>query len=109
MAQSTPKPYRNLEQNVGPGLTISVDTIPLECFNSLEYQLSVTNSDESLRKSLKLFVQKTDTDVEDTLFSKLGDPIQIEVSSEKVGQNLEIRVKNNEAYQLKANLLRLLN
>ena len=108
MATSIPNVWRRIKNTVSPGDTVAVDILNLSVFNHLEYIINIKNSAGNLVKSLKLSVKKDDSSLEDSVFVRLGQGIDVQVTTAINGSDYELRITNNEAFILDVNMARAL-
>jgi hypothetical protein len=86
---------------IEPGETKVVDSIPLDAFYSLDYFVSIRNQDVSKNRTLKMTIAREQSSLKDSVYSKVGSPIQYEINAVPSGGVMNLEVKNNEAFQLR--------
>jgi hypothetical protein len=95
----------NQKSAVIPGLTtIAADSISLPSFFSATYLLSFNNA--SKNKSFTLKINKRESGLRSQVFSKSGDVLNIVVEAIENGGNMELRISNNESFQINYTLAR---
>lgn len=98
----------DLADTILAGATKAVDAIPLSAFSALEYFVNTKGDTPTKAKFIKVLVQKTDTDVETQVYARRGDQLDIEIDAFISGSNAELRIKNNESFQLEVAATRII-
>jgi hypothetical protein len=92
--QLTIKKKANVE--IGASLLV-VDSLPLDQFCALDYFLCFKKDGLNSTKAFKVLVRKTETNVEDSVYSRNGTGIDVDFFVNVNGSNVELQVTNNEA------------
>lgn len=93
---------------VDAGTTKVVEAVGMTEFSALEYFVNIKSSSPTKVKVLKVLVFKTDTDVETQVYARRGDTLDIEIDAFAAGSNAELRIKNNESFQLEVAATRII-
>lgn len=80
--------------------TLTVDTNTFATLNHVDYSMHFKNAGSSVTKSLKLAVRRIGASVADTVSSKFGSAMNLSVNPQIVGSNMEVRVTNNEPFNV---------
>lgn len=104
--------YRQLwhkkQDSVQAGMTKNVDTIPMSKFNRLEYGLQYNENGGPKTKAVKISVVKDDILVNDQVFAKHGNGIDVEINAIVTGTNFHLQVINNESFDIDLSFARLI-
>jgi hypothetical protein len=87
--------------------SVDFDVIDFDDTASKLYVCEFSSAANDLYKSLQLFASREGTDVTDTVFSILGNSLQVSVQFLKDGTETKLRVTNSEAFPVLANIQRL--
>lgn len=107
MAISIAQVWDSFPFQIDPGQTVAIDSCPLSDFQHAEYIINFTNQTNVNTKSLNLSVKRADSDVEETVYSRLGS-LAVNVTPLINGLNYELQVTNNEAFAIEGTLARAL-
>jgi len=92
---------------VSSGVTTTLDSRPLSSFVCAYYFLCFKEQGGVKTRTLKIDIRKVDTDVEDQVYAKNGDSMNIAVTAVTVGTNMELQVQNNTAFGVDVEFTRL--
>jgi hypothetical protein len=91
----------NISGTVATTATEDIDTIVLSGLCSVKYLICVFNSSEDKYCSFELHgTRKSGSSVEDTLYAKIGDPLDFTVEFVVVGSDAVLRITNNETFTI---------
>lgn len=96
MAESLKTLIRDVRDTVPTGTTKVVDKVPLAVFDALEYTINYKTALPLQIKTLKLLLQKTDTDLATQVFGKSGAALNVLVNAQINGGDAELTITNNE-------------
>lgn len=98
MAESFEQITIRKKRTVNAGVSLFVaDSVPLSRFCALDYFLCFKKTGSVATKRLKVSVSKTETEVEDSVYSRNGTAIDVDFFIVVNGLNAELQVTNNEA------------
>lgn len=104
---STSSPWTTGEKPAGAVSTTTLDSRPLSSLVCAYYQVCMKEQGGSRTKTLKIDIRKVDTDVEDQVYAKNGDVMNIAINAVTVGTNIELQIQNNESYGVDVSFARL--
>ena len=108
MAESRSNVWIRLSASIPANSTVVVDSEKLTDFTQLEYAVKFREPTLEKNKSLKISVSRDDTLVNDQIYAKQGDPIDIEVNAMSDGIDYSLEFKNNTALGVEATLIKAL-
>jgi hypothetical protein len=82
------------EQVVAANTTVTLDSESLSQFDNIEYSFAIKKL--TLARTLKMSVLKSDVNVEDQVYAKAGDQINIELNTLSDGIDYSLEIKNHE-------------
>ena len=85
---------------VASGATTSVDSVLYSSMKTIEYSIVLHKSYFTQSKSLKMITTKFNSDLSDMVFARYGNSLDCEITSQVVGLNAELIVKNNELFPI---------
>ena len=98
MAESKASLTVKKKKTIGAGQTLVADTLPLARFKGLDYSLRYEDNGETKHKAVKVLVQKSDTGLNDSVYSRIGNTLNIATNFIVTGPNLELQVINFETF-----------
>jgi len=107
MPDSIRQLWSKKELVVSGNTTQVVDLIPLSRLSRLEYIVEMRDVTSEKAKGFKFSVQKVESGLDDVLYAKTGNPINIEISANVNGSECEIEFTNNEIFDLALSFTRL--
>jgi len=106
---SAPQVWTKNNTVVYNATTKVVDLIPTSGFNSVKYHFTLYNKIEQKTLTFELTVIQENGTISDVLVNKFGSPLLIEVEAEKnVSNELEIKITNNNIFNLDVSYARLI-
>ena len=102
MATSHGKLWKKKSFQIDPGETKVVDSALFSTFNHSDYILNIFNIVNTKSKSINISVKKDDTEVVESVSSKLG-LLDVAVTPLANGPNYELQLTNNEAFAIQGN------
>ena len=103
----TTSPWTKGSRSLSPTSTTVLDSLPLSSFVCAYYHLCFKEQGGVKTKTLKIDIRKVDTDVEDQVYARNGDSINIAVNAVTVGANMELQIVNNEAFGIDASFAKI--
>ena len=98
--------YEKLYSSVPATSMNAVDTLVTSTFISADYTIVLFNRIQNKSKSLKMTVRTLNSISKNQVFSRSGDPINITIDTIIAGANMEVRIVNNESYDLDCIVIR---
>lgn len=86
--------YKKIKYTIPAMTSAAVDIVPLSSFSSVDYSASFKTSTKN--RGLKIFVSKAVSGIKELVFAKVGDFINIEVTTSISGSDLLVNVQNQE-------------
>jgi hypothetical protein len=86
--------------SIPSGSTVTVDSVLYASIKSIDYFISLYKPDFTKAKSLKMTVTKINSDLSDTVYSRVGNDVDCSVIANKVGLNANLIITNNEAFSI---------
>jgi hypothetical protein len=93
---------------VSASSTVVVDTVSLADLIGGKYIIAISNDTETNGKMVEMNVLNLTSQLYDNVFSRLDGNIDIEISANINGSNMEISIKNNEVFDVNYNVLKTL-
>ena len=87
--------------------TTLVESLPLTQFRELRYFIVFFNADETISKRMEMSVKKEGTSLTEVVFNRSGQGISLEVNPTENSGDMEMRVSNNELFDVKMCYTRL--
>lgn len=104
MAESIFQVWNQQSDNI-PGSSLKIaDQIALSNFQSATYLLSFNYL--SKNKSLTIKINKSEAGIFSQVWGKSGDPLNILIDAFSNGGNMELRITNNESFNINYTLAR---
>ncbi len=98
--------YEKLYSTVLATSTNAVDILDTSTFVSADYTIVLFNRTQNKSKSLKMTVRTLGVTSKNQVFNRSGDPINIAIDTVLSGLNMEVRIINNESYDLDCIVIR---
>jgi hypothetical protein len=96
------------QKNIVAGDEIVVDAIRMASFRSLKYILCCYNKNQDKTKFLEMSVINESDNIRDSICAKIGSVINLEITAEKVLGFFNLKIKNNESYDVKIDFAKLI-
>ena len=93
---------------INAGDEVIIDTLKLISFRSLKYIFCAYNKVEDKAKSCEINVIKVNGNISDSISGRLGDGINLALTSEKVSDDFNLKIKNNELFPITAEFAKLI-
>jgi len=87
--------------------SLDIDANDFDDFGAIKYLLHFKNASGSLNMALNCFGVKRGSDVEDTVFGKLGDSIQVSLNLIIDGSDVVLRLSTTETFNVEVSGLKL--
>lgn len=97
----------SVEGTINPGQILTVDSFIFADFKSCKFHVGYWNTTQNKFKSFDFNVVRKQTDSDDTVFGVLGSNMLVEISSQVVGPDLKIVIRNNEAFVVSFKMVKL--
>jgi hypothetical protein len=97
---TTPPTDETTTVNVVSAATSVLESIPLSDFIAVEYFINCRKSDFSVARTQKMTVNKLASSLQDTVHGRVGTMVDCELYTQINGLNAELKVKNNEAFDI---------
>lgn len=88
--------------------TIQTNDVALTDFNSINYYMVFWNDTEVKRRNLNLTVIKKNATVNDIVYNKRGDNLNISLEAKVTGANAFVEIVNNETFDVEVDLVKLI-
>lgn len=85
---------------VPAGQTVTVDSVTHATLKSIDYLVNIHKSDFTQTRTFKMLLSRDGSDVKDSIYSRVGNGLSLQVVSSVVGLNATIAVTNNEAFDV---------
>jgi hypothetical protein len=92
---------------IPPSGSLDVDFILLSSFISTKYIVECSNEDEAVFSCWEMTACRESATVTDSIYNKIGNPMNLTVEFLIVGSDAVLRIGNNEAYPVSVRALRL--
>jgi hypothetical protein len=90
-----------IEVVIPAGNTVDIDAIPMIGLCSVKYLVCMKAEPQDMWKSLEMLAgKKTSTSVEDTIYSKIGSNIKVDLDFDVVGTDAKLTGTNNETFDV---------
>jgi hypothetical protein len=86
--------------------SLAVDTILLSELKSTEYFISVYKQDRTKIRTLNMLVNNINGLLQDAVYARIGNDIQVEISAEVSGLNAELKIVNLESFDINCSFKR---
>lgn len=90
------------------GNTLTVDSIKMSDFIAVEYFINLRKSDFSQARSQKMLINKMASDIQDTIYGRVGTWVNCELTSQINGINAELVVTNSEPFEVLVSFKKLI-
>ena len=104
---SASSPWTLGSKAVGAGVNTVLDFLPVANMNCAYYFICFKEQGGVKTKTLKIDIRRVDMDVEDQVYAKNGDSMNIALTAVIVGTNMELQIQNNEAFGIDVEFTRL--
>lgn len=104
MAESIFQVWNQKSAQINGLTTIVADSLAISNFFSATYLLSFNNA--SKNKSFTLKINKRESGLTSQVFAKSGDGLNLIVEAIENAGNMELRISNNESFQINYTLAR---
>lgn len=108
MAIARVRIHQKITDVVQPSQTKIVDAVPESNAQSIEYHINMRKSDNTLVKSIKLLVDRTDSGARDSVWSRIGQ-LNINVTAQISSGYFQLQLQNNEAFDVYVSVVRQIN
>ena len=92
----------------GDSETIVVDSMAQSTFRAIKYFITAYNSDAVKTKAFEMTVVNQFPEIETTVFGKIGSVISHEIDANIVSGQMRVNFKNNESYELRLIIARMI-
>jgi hypothetical protein len=86
--------------NIPAGQTVTIDSSLHAELKSISYFINLHKSDFTKIRSFKMSLVRVGSQVQDSVYSRIGNDLDCAVVSDVVGLNATIAVTNNEAFDI---------
>jgi len=103
---ATKRIAKAIEIEIDPSETKTADSYRFEDLRALKYLITARPLDGSKNSAFEALVCKKSSDVSDSIYSKIGDHLNLSTQFLKSGSDMELRITNGEPETLSVSLLR---
>jgi len=98
---------RRIVDSVPASTTKVVDMVPEGSVYSVEYHINMRKPDNTFSKTIKVLVDTDDTNVQDTVWARMGQ-LDVLVNIQKDSGYIKLQLQNNEAFDVDVRVIRQL-
>ena len=84
-----------------------IDTTDFDTIRGIKYILCFYSDIEDKTKMLDMSIIKENTSIKDTVYGRIGIGLNLAVTAVKNGSSIELRLQNNETFQVTADIAKL--
>ena len=106
MALARSSQWQQFVEVVEPGDTVIVDSLDKTKVYSAGYHINIRNADNSLSKTLKVDVNRSEGSVKENIYSLLGDSLNVYVNTNVSVTDFELIIENNELFPVTVTIQR---
>jgi hypothetical protein len=104
----SPSKWQTSTTVIAGGDTQDLDSIPLTSFSSTKYYIEMKSVPNNKFRSFELFGwRKSSSDVDDTVYARVGDQILSATSLLVLSGSVKLRIQNLESHSLTVKVTRL--
>jgi hypothetical protein len=108
MAIARVKIHQRIIDKVDAGSSKTVDIVLANSINSIEYHINMRKSDRSVVKTIKMVIDRDDTQARDAVWSRIGS-LNVSVNAQYSSGYFQLQLQNNESFDVYVSVVRQIN